>query len=93
LIRRFADRGLDVAGRCHLTLGQWDRALSAFRTLDDPPFWTLACVAACEAMAGRPDFHLGRFLATLPYRDPDMAVRFFRSLDAAGLGTVRGGSP
>jgi hypothetical protein len=66
----------------------------------NPPFWTLAYLAACAAALGRPDraaehrarlraahpgFTLDRFARIFPYRNPDTEAHFLASLRAAGL--------
>jgi hypothetical protein len=66
----------------------------------NPPFWTLAYLAACAAALGRsdlaaehrdrlraahPGFTLARFARIFPYRNPDTEARFLASLRAAGL--------
>jgi TolB-like protein/DNA-binding winged helix-turn-helix (wHTH) protein/Tfp pilus assembly protein PilF len=90
----------NIEGRVLHTLGRFEAATVAFERVANPPFWTLAYLAACAAALGRsdlaaehrdrlraahPGFTLARFARIFPYRNPDTEARFLASLRAAGL--------
>ena len=91
----------NVFGRCLHTLGRYEEAIEAFEKVVNPPFWTLAYLAACHAALGdseraekfrqgtyqaKPDFSWESFERIFPYQNPATAERYFATFRAAGLG-------
>ncbi len=90
----------NVYGRCLHTLGRHGEAIEVFERVINPPFWTLAYLAACHAALGdagraesfrrqvyeaKPDFTLESFARIFPYQNPATSQRYFESLRAAGI--------
>ena len=81
----------NIQGRCLHLLGRHAEALDAFRRIASPAFYHFAYMSACHhalgeteaaeatkarLFAAKPDFEIGRFVATLPHRNPATAERF-----------------
>ena len=89
-----------MQGRCLHTLGRFAEARDAFLRIRNPPYYTYAYLAACNAALGdreaaraahaalyhlRPDFDLEAFGRIFPYRNPKTAEHFLKTLVDAGL--------
>jgi TolB-like protein/DNA-binding SARP family transcriptional activator/Tfp pilus assembly protein PilF len=91
----------NLYGRCLHTLGRHEEAVETFEKVVNPPFWTLAYLAACHAALGnkelaaqfreqtyeaKPDFTWESFARIFPYQNPATAERYFETFRAAGIG-------
>jgi adenylate cyclase len=96
----------NIQGRCLHLLGRHAEALGAFQRISSPVFYHFAYMAACyhalgeidaaaamkaQLLIAKPDFDVTRFVATMPYRNPNTAGRFARELEwlDAAPGAVR----
>ena len=88
----------NIQGRCLHMLGQHQAALEAFQRIHQPVYWTYAYIAACHRVLGHdeaaeaarqalfdacPDFDISEFFQNFPYKNLDMARRFFDEIEGS----------